>query len=136
MDPMQLPDDEFLATFERGGFSAAEFRHRAHLRMAYLYVHRHGAGAAADRAAAGIRRLAAAHGHTALYHDTLTRTWVQVVALAMSRTRASSFDELTAAHPTLLDKNLLLGHWSHALLFSPGARARWVDPDLLPIPAA
>jgi len=136
MDPLQLSDEEFLATFERGAFSAAEFRHRAHLRMAHLYLRRHDVDTAAERAADGIRHLAAAHGHTTLYHDTLTRAWVRAVALAMSRTRAETFDELIAAHPALLDKHLLLAHYSHEVLFSAAARARWVAPDLLPIPAA
>lgn len=136
MDPLDLDDDEFLARFEAGAFSAAEFRHRAHLRMAYLYGRRHGVDAAVERATAGIRHLAAAHGHTALYHDTLTRAWVQVVALCMARTGAAGFDELIAAHPALLDKHLLLGHYSRGVLFGADARAHWVEPDLLPIPLA
>ena len=130
-----LPDDEFLAGFERADFAAHEFPHRAHLRMAYLYVRRLGATAAADRVAAGILHLAATHGHRAKYNETLSRAWVQVVALAMERTEAESFDALLAAHPALLDKHLLLAHYSRSVLFGPQARERWVAPDLVPIPA-
>jgi hypothetical protein len=130
-----MDDDDFLATFERAGFGAHEFRHREHLRMACLYVQRYGAEAAVAKACDGIRHLAAAHGHTTLYHDTLTRAWVRVVALAMARSGARSFDELISTHPALLDRDLLLHHWSRDLLFSPGARSTWTEPDLAPLPA-
>jgi hypothetical protein len=130
-----MTDEEFLATFERGGFSAVEFPHRAHLRMAYLYIRQLGPASAADRLTTGIRRLAAAHGHVDRYHETLTRAWVDVVALAMARTRAETFEELLARHPELLDKHLLLAHYSREVLFSAQARAQWVAPDLVPIPA-
>lgn len=134
MNSDELSDDVFLATFERAGFAAADFGHRAHLRMAYLYVTRLGAAAAEVRAAEGIRHLAAAHGHTALYHETLTLAWVRVVALAVARSGASSFAGLLAAHPQLLDNHLLDAHWSREVLFSSRARAEWVPPDLAPIP--
>jgi hypothetical protein len=130
-----LSDDAFLARFERAGFAAHEFPHRAHLRMAYLYVRRLGPVAAADRVAAGILHLATAHGHRARYNETLSRAWVQVVALAMQRTGAESFEALLAAHPALLDKHLLLAHYSRGLLYGPQAREQWVAPDLVPIPA-
>jgi hypothetical protein len=130
-----MTDDEFLATFERAGFGAHEFRHRDHLRMAYLYVQRLGAATAEERVCAGVLHLATAHGHIAKYNDTLSRAWVRVVALAMAATHGASFEELLAAHPHLLDKHLLLAHWSRTVLFGPGARAGWVAPDRLPIPA-
>jgi hypothetical protein len=135
MSPDDLPDDEFLATFERAGFGPHEFHHRDHLRMAHLYVQRFGLAAATERACAGIRALAAAHGHADKYHATLSQAWVRVVALAMQHTPQGTFDELLAAHPRLLDKNLLLSHYSRTVLFGPRARDHWVAPDRRPIPA-
>ena len=132
---LSLPDTEFIATFERAGFSSHDFPHRAHLRMAWLYVRHRGIDDAIDQASNGIRRLAQAHGHTTLYHDTLTRAWVYLVADAAASTPVTDFDVFLAAHPELLDKNLLLRHYSPELLFSADARARWVAPDLCAIPA-
>lgn len=40
----------------------------------------------------------------------------------------------TGAADPLLDKSLLARHYSPAVLASPTARAKWVDPDLIPIP--
>ena len=129
-----MDDNEFLATFERGGFSAHEFRHRDHLRMAHLYLQRHAPRDATERACAGIQRLAATHGHAYKYNATLSRAWVHVVALAMAQHPGATFDTLITEHPQLLDKHLLLTHYTRTTLFGPQARQRWVAPDLLPLP--
>ena len=133
---LRLPDDEFIATFERGGFSGDAFPHKAHLRMAWLYITRVGSEAAIERAAGGIRNLARATGKPTLYHDTLTRAWVYLVAAAVAKSPALDFTEFLARNPRLLDKRLLLEYYSPEALSSPQARAAWVAPDLAPIPGA
>jgi hypothetical protein len=127
-------DDEFLEAFESASVPAGRFPHEAHLRMAWLSVTRLGADAALERVTTGIRRLAAAHGHAPRYHDTLTRAWVCVVAHAEASAGHAAFDQLLATHPELLDRQLLLRHYSRERLFSPQARSRWLAPDLLGIP--
>jgi hypothetical protein len=133
---LSLSDTEFITTFERAGFSSHDFPHRAHLRMAWLYVRHLGVDDAVHHASNGIRRLAQAHGHTTLYHDTLTRAWVYLVADAAASTPVADFDVFLVAHPELLDKQLLLQHYSPEVLFSTDARAHWVAPDLRAIPCA
>lgn len=132
---LYLGDEEFLTAFERAGFDRHDFPHRAHLRMAWLYVRRLGLEGAVDRVTAGIRSLAEHHGQAARYHDTLTRAWVYAVAAA-DRPDISTFDQFIDAHPELLDKNYLLRHYSAERLSSPEARAHWLSPDLAPIPGA
>jgi hypothetical protein len=131
-----LDDDTFIAAFERGGFGGDEFPHEAHLRMAWLYVTRLGPDAAIDRAAAGIRRLAQANGRPTLYHDTLTRAWVYLVADAVTRSAAARFDDFLACNPELADKRLLLQYYSPDVLSSARARATWTAPDKAAIPGA
>lgn len=65
---------------------------------------------------------------TSGYHETLTRYYVGAVA---SLGTASLDEVLTAPQCTTAAP---LGHWSRAVLFSPAARAEWVDPDLAPLP--
>jgi hypothetical protein len=131
-----MPDQDFLATFERGDFTGDAFPHRAHLRMAWLYVTALGPDEAIQKAAAGIRNLAQHNGRPLLYHDTLTRAWVYVVAAGIAHSPPSSFTRFLEQSPQLLDKHLLLNHYSPDLLASPRARATWVAPDLRPIPGA
>jgi flavin reductase (DIM6/NTAB) family NADH-FMN oxidoreductase RutF len=133
---LRLDDDEFIATFERGGFGGGDFPHKAHIRMAWMYVTRVGPEAAIDRAAGGIRALAKANGQPTLYHDTLTRAWVYLVADAVTKSPSANFEEFLARNPQLLDKRLLLAYYSPDVLSSAQARATWIAPDLAPIPGA
>ena len=126
------PDDEFLRAFFGLTLPNSEFRHRDHLRLAWLAVRRHGASAAEKVVTAGIQKFAEHHSHGPAYHDTMTRFWLRLVAHAVSdRLEIEDFDEFLAAYPLLLEKNTPLRHWSREAMFGPQARAEWRDPDLL-----
>jgi hypothetical protein len=127
-----MTDDTFLARFEAG--SLQYFDHRDHLRVAFAYARRGGIEHAVDRARRGLRHLTAAHGEPERYHETLTTAWARVIAHHALADAASGFDAFLAAHPRLLDRELLLAHYSRERLFSPTARARFVEPDLLALP--
>ena len=129
------PDDEFLRAFFSQALPNSEFRHRDHVRLAWLAVRRHGANAAEEVVTAGIRKFAEHHAHGPLYHDTMTRFWVRLVAHAVSdRPEIEDFDKFLAAYPLLLDKNTPLRHWSREAMFGPQARAAWQEPDLVALP--
>lgn len=129
-----MTDDEFLHAFFSLTLPHAAFRHRDHLRLAWLVTRRHGPEAGAGIVAAAIRRYAGAHGHGAAYHETLTRFWTGLVAHAAAHAGGDDFDRLLEAHPMLLDRGLPLRHWSREALFAPEARAAWRAPDVLPLP--
>jgi hypothetical protein len=131
-----MTDDEFLQALADCTIGNHEFRHRDHLRLAWLQVRRLGPDEASGAVSASIRRFAAAHGATGKYHDTMTRFWVLVVAhLSASRPDIHDFDGFLAAFPMLLDKNLPFRHWQRETMLSPEAREDWVEPDILPMPA-
>jgi hypothetical protein len=128
-------DDEFLRAFFGLTLANSEFRHRDHLRLAWLAVRRHGTDAAEEVVTTGIRRFAQHNSHGPLYHDTMTRFWVRLVGHAVAaRPEIVDFDELLATFPLLLDKNTPLRHWSREAMFGPDARAAWQDPDLVALP--
>ena len=69
------------------------------------------------------------------YHETLTRAWILAVRHFMAKSPGTeSADELIEKHPEMLDPKIMKTHYSTELLFSPEARASFVDPDLDPIP--
>jgi hypothetical protein len=127
-----MTDDAFLARFETGRLDS--FTHRDHLRVAFAYARRGGIDHAVDRARRGLRHITAAHGESERYHDTLTTAWARVVAHHAVADGEAGFDAFLVAHPRLLDRELLLAHYSRERLFSPAARARFVEPDLLALP--
>jgi hypothetical protein len=125
-----VTDQDFLDAFENGRLSTADFHHRDHLRLAWVQVDKLGLEGGAAAVSAGIRGFAAAHGLDRLYHETLTRFWVRIVAHAAEPT----FEETLERHPLLLHKELPLRHRSRETLFGDAARASWVEPDLAPLP--
>lgn len=128
-----MSDSEFLAAFESA--SLAEFHHRDHIRMTWLYLRRDGVVEGARRVRLGIQRFAAARSATALYHETLTRLWIRLVAAALATDGATDcFEEFAHTRSELLDKEYALTFYRRDTLMSPAAKARWVEPDLAPLP--
>jgi hypothetical protein len=136
---MSMPsecDREFRLAFEKGTFPVAEFNHRAHLRLAYVYL----SESDPDSALGSMRAaLAAFLGRNqidpAKYHETLTRAWILAIRHFMAQTPdTTSFAELAERQPQMLDPQIMLTHYSRDRLFSPEARADFVAPDRDPIP--
>ena len=129
-------DEAFVAAFHAHQLSNQGFHHRDHLRLAWVQIRRLGLDEASEVVTTGIRRFAAHHGGIERYNDTMTRFWLRLVNLGISRHPELTFDELLAAEPHLLDKNLPFRHWSRERMNRDDAKQRWVEPDLHPIPPA
>lgn len=121
-----MSDAEFVRAFEACEIPGAEFHHRDHIRLAWIYHHCHGALAGA-RIAASIRNYAAHLGVSGKYHETITQAWMQLVVSAAGPAR--DFDAFIAEHPELLDKSLLAEFYSEEILGSQEARERFIEPD-------
>jgi hypothetical protein len=125
--PLHTLDDDdrrFRSAFEAGSFPAAQFDHRAHVRLAYCYL----AGSDADTAARRMRdALQAFLKHNRVdpskYHETITRAWILAVRhfMAISGPSASA-DAFIAANPRLLDTKIMLTHYRRSSC-SPTRRA-------------
>ena len=141
MDSNPLPgvtaaDEQFLAAFTAGQIANHDFHHRDHLRLAWIEIRRLGLPRASEAVTAAIRQFAARHGHGDRYHETMTRFWLRVVGMGITRHPTLAFDELLAAEPHLLDKNLPYRHWSPQRMGSDEARRLWVEPDVRLMPAS
>jgi hypothetical protein len=133
---LSTSDREFRAAFEAGEYSPANFSHRAHIRLAYVYLASNDVERAAELMRASLLNFLRFHHITPTkYHETLTRGWILAVHHFMHRCpEASSSDDFIAREPMLLDSRIMLTHYSTELLFSDRARAAFVEPDLDPIP--
>lgn len=131
-----LDDLEFIRAFEAAEIPAADFDHRAHVRLAYVCLCRHDVDRAHDRIRKSLQRFLAHVGAPPeKYHETMTRAWILAVRHFMDRTApCDSSDALIERHPELLDGNIMLTHYSAGLLFSDEARRTFVEPDIKPIP--
>ncbi|HEY7789944.1 MAG TPA: hypothetical protein VIC33_05500 [Vicinamibacterales bacterium] len=129
-------DIAFVRRFETGTLPAGSFHHREHVRLAYCYLVLAAPDEACSRFRAALHGFIARHGvNPAKYHETLTRAWVLAVAHFMAASAgAPDFASFIAANGRLLTRDLLLLHYSPAVLGSDEARATFVEPDLAPIP--
>ena len=133
---ISLDDERFRIAFEAFEISPEAFNHRAHLRLAYIYLCDK---SPSDAERAMKRSLLAFLNHVgageAKFHETMTSAWIDAVNHFMQASRpASAFDEFIDASPELLDSKIMLTHYSADLLFSDAARRRVVDPDISAIP--
>lgn len=115
--------------------SRAGFGHREHLELAWTYLRLYPLDEASGAMTAAVRHVARRHGAENKYHETLTRAWLQCVAVHMQRWGAESFEAFLEANPDLLDRALIEHFYSPGLIFGDRARAAWVDPDLRQLPA-
>ena len=131
----ELTDAEFVRAFEACQLSNESFHHRDHIRLAWIYLQRYPELEARALMAGAIRKFAAHHGKSDKYHETVTVAWLRLVADGIARMPpGSSFEQLTAAGPELLDKRTIEKFYSPATLASESARTWWVEPDLQPLP--
>ena len=132
---MTATDSEYLRAFDAGMLGDEGFGHQGHLRLAWILIERLGVEAAAPEIERRLRHLAEAHGMPERYNRTLTLFSVRLVAHVAARRPAGSSAEFLAAEAWLMEPGLARRHYSPELLSSPAARARWVEPDLIAMPA-
>jgi hypothetical protein len=129
-------DRAFRAELEAGTVPAAAFGHRAHVRLAYVYLVDHDTDEAHRRMQGALLAFLRHHGvDPSKYHETLTRAWIMAVRHFMEASPAcASSDEFLERNPRLLDSKIMMTHYSAEVLFTDEARARFVEPNLAPIP--
>ncbi|MDE2220393.1 MAG: GNAT family N-acetyltransferase [Gammaproteobacteria bacterium] len=132
----------FVARFERGEVTPAEWTHAAHLIAGYWYVTRLGAAAAIDE----MRRRICYHNEAvgtpntddSGYHESITRLYVFGIAAGIARRPAVAFEpglQALLASP-MANSSWPLQYYSRERLYSVAARRSWVEPDLQPTPGS
>ena len=131
---------ELVRRFEDCTLPREEWTHAAHLTVALWHLLHYEWPEAVARVRRGIRRYNAAHGicptPTGGYHETLTLFWLRRVRsfLEGGRNEARALVHLANELAATADKSLPLEYYTRGRLFSPEARAGWVEPDLKPLP--
>lgn len=133
-----MDDDALLAAFTESRLPSEAWTHRAHLRVAWLFLRTGSLDEAHVLLRVGIIRLNAVHGlvETASrgYHETLTRAWLRLVAAARRDGGDASSEAFLERCAARLDRQAVLAHYSRERITSVAARAVFVEPDLAPLP--
>ena len=134
-----LDDQTFLGRFEAGTFPLEQWHHRQHIKIAYLYLCADPFEVAIERMRTGIRALNAAHRVpdelTRGYHETMTQAWMRLVEVTLCEYGpAGSADEFFELNPQLAEKKALRLFYSRERIMSAEAKAKFVEPNLAPLP--
>ena len=128
-----LTDHDLVARFLDTSLPTEAFRHRDHVRMAWLFVRRDGMPAALATFPAALRRFADAKGASTLYHATITWAYLLLVNERQQRTAAAEWSAFAAANPDLLSwkPSILDRLYTADTLWSDEARRTFLLPDRL-----
>jgi len=134
-----MNDDEHLRRFEDQSLPREVWHHRAHLKVAYLYLTRFSFEEALRKMRAGVKAYNAANGiadtPTGGYHETMTQAWLQLVHTTLCQFGpADSADAFFDAQTQLNEKRVLRLFYSRDRIMSAEAKATFIAPDLAPLP--
>jgi hypothetical protein len=127
-----MTDAEILALvdrLERCLLPKEEFHHRDHLTVAVVYLYAVDLETALDRMRSSLKRFAGHHHVTGLYHETLTRFWLQQVEMRLDRQLCLA-ESVRKIQEQLSDKNLAFEYYSRERINSKEAKEKWLPPDL------
>ena len=130
--------DQFLIdAIENHVLQLTDFNHETHVKLAYCYLTQLGLKNSVMKMSNSLKGFLKAKGVASnKFHATLTEAWLKAVWHFMQQSNSmQSADEFIQANPVLLNKNILLSHYSQGVLFSEQARIRFVEPDLNPLPS-
>lgn len=127
-----MTDAEILTLvdrLERCLLGKEEFHHRDHLAVAVAYLYACDLETVMDRMRSSLKRFAAHHGVTGLYHETLTRFWLIQIERHLDRNECLE-QSVRKVQEQLNDKNLAFDYYNRERVESKEARETWLQPDL------
>src|SRR5688572_10515794 len=122
---LSAEDQDFRTEFEACSFPPAQFSHRAHIRLAYVYLTQHDTDAAHQPMQDDLMTFLQFHGaDVSKDHETMTRAWVLAVRHFMEISPDFESSEVVIqSNPRMLDSKIMMTHYSASVLFSDEARA-------------
>ena len=130
-----MSDAEILTLvdrLERCLLGKEEFHHRDHLAVAVVYLYASDLEMSMERMRSSLKRFAAHHDVTGLYHETLTRFWLRQVEMRLDRGLCLQ-ESVRNIQAQLSDKKLAFEYYSREQIDSQEAREKWIEPDLRPL---
>jgi hypothetical protein len=126
-----MTDHELIQCFE-AGCPPDPFHHADHVKLAWLYLRRHGVPEVLTRLSGGLRTLANVRGKPDRYHETITWAYVFLLHERMAKMEsAPDWNEFADRHPDVLDWNnsIVRAYYRDETLRSDLARKIFLLPD-------
>ena len=137
-----VDDVELLHQFEALTLPFNQWTHRAHVRVAFLYLRAHAFDEALSRMRKGVKAYNAANkvpeSPTSGYNETTTQAFLHLIAATMHSYGGvfptETADAFCDAHPQLMSRHALRFFYSPQQRMHPLAKTQFVEPDLAPLP--
>ena len=128
-----LTNDEFEEKFSNCDLPAVIFTHEAHLRLAYIYIHKYGLDTAIDKLSSQIADCDDKYGDGTKYNKTLTIASTKIMFHFIEKAQSNDFNSLLIEFPKLkLDfLGLIQIHYDFDIFNSEKARKEFLEPDLV-----
>ena len=141
-DGFGMEDPQFLQSFETLSLPFAQWTHRAHVKVAFLYLRANPFDEALAKIRKGIKAYNAVNnvpdGPDRGYNETTTRAFLHLIAATMAAygdsMPAATADAFCDAHPQLMTRNALRFFYSPRQRMHPLAKTQFIEPDLTPLP--
>jgi hypothetical protein len=122
-----MNDRDFVAALESCSLPSEQFDHRAHVRLAWLYLTDQPLLEALPRFITSLKRYAGSLGASGKYHETITYAFVFLIHERMMGSAATTFEEFAAANEDLFGP-ILQSYYPKETLASPLARETFILP--------
>ena len=137
-----MTDPDLLSHFESLTLPFDQWTHRAHVKVAYLYLCKHPFDEALRRLRAGIQHYNAHNdvpeSPTSGYNETTTHAFLHLIAATMraygETHPCDTADAFCDTHPQLMTRHALRLFYSPERRMHPDAKTMFIEPDLAPLP--
>lgn len=123
--------DQFVQQFKNCDLDPNKFRHRDHIRLAWLYLEKHSLLKACSEFKSDLQRFVSHFGFAEKYHETLTLAWLLLVYEGRASLGAGhTWADFEREKPEFFHKSkeLLLKYYDEEDLSSSSARQSFVLP--------
>ena len=126
-----MNDREFLAAFEEGRISPKSFRHRDHIRAAWLCVREYDMPLAMVHVSAALKKFALEVGLAQLYNEIITWAYLLIINERVKRGASDDWETFASENPDLFTWNpsLLDRYYTKETLRSKESRSIFIWPD-------
>lgn len=129
-----LSDFEFEQQFINLELAPSAFSHEAHLRLAWINIHKYGIYKAETNIQNQLMNFVEFVGAKNKYNKTLTVAAIKAVYHFMLKSKSDNFKDFIAEFPRLKThfKELMSSHYGFDIYNSEKAKVEFLQPDLLP----
>ncbi|HTJ48522.1 MAG TPA: hypothetical protein VL443_03630 [Cyclobacteriaceae bacterium] len=134
MNHFELSDNEFEEQFSACKLNPHIFTHEAHLRLAWIHIHKYGINGAIDNICSQLQNFVKSIGASDKYNATVTVAAIRAVYHFILKSKTDNFLSFIDENPRLKNnfRELLGYHYTTDIFKSEQARVTYLEPELLP----